>query len=386
MRYLFILLILSTALSAQPWQRHIIDNSLCGADGIKFFDINHDGFQDIVTGWEESGETRLYLHPGSSNVKQTWPNVIIGKTAHVEDAVIIPAEQPIILSSCEGNTRALMLQWCSAHDDLHSALNWNQTIIPAAHNKMQWMYAEPIKIGGQQAIIAAGKNENAEIGWWEFQDILNVDTWKWHTLQKVGWVMSIMPFDVDNDGDTDIIYSDRNGSERGCWWLEQTADSSIWPRHSIGNHDEQVMFICTAHLNPDDRIDVLSCAKPKQIFAFKQNKDGTFNTRFTLDYPENTGTAKSVEWGDMNGDGDWDIVLSCEQADSMKSGIMWLEQKRTLFNKRWIPHDISGADGIKFDRIRLHDLDGDGDLDLLSCEERYQNCGLGVIWYENPFK
>jgi hypothetical protein len=29
------------------------------------------------------------------------------------------------------------------------------------------------------------------------------------------------------------------------------------------------------------------------------------------------------------------------------------------------------------------DVDGDGDLDLMSCEERDQ---LGVFWYENPSK
>jgi hypothetical protein len=31
--------------------------------------------------------------------------------------------------------------------------------------------------------------------------------------------------------------------------------------------------------------------------------------------------------------------------------------------------------------MELVDLDGDGDLDVLTCEER---AGLGVIWYENP--
>lgn len=43
---------------------------------------------------------------------------------------------------------------------------------------------------------------------------------------------------------------------------------------------------------------------------------------------------------------------------------------------------VSGKEiGEKFDRIELLDLDGDGDPDLLTCEEREN---LGVIWYENP--
>jgi hypothetical protein len=38
--------------------------------------------------------------------------------------------------------------------------------------------------------------------------------------------------------------------------------------------------------------------------------------------------------------------------------------------------------------MELLDLDGDGDLDVLTCEENYgpDSQGLGVIWYENPIK
>jgi len=52
----------------------------------------------------------------------------------------------------------------------------------------------------------------------------------------------------------------------------------------------------------------------------------------------------------------------------------------------WESHELSGPEGSKFDRIELIDLDGDGDLDVLTCEENYgiNSKGLGVIWYENP--
>jgi hypothetical protein len=30
------------------------------------------------------------------------------------------------------------------------------------------------------------------------------------------------------------------------------------------------------------------------------------------------------------------------------------------------------------------DLDHNGDLDLLTCEEQEGGAGLGVIWYQNP--
>ena len=48
--------------------------------------------------------------------------------------------------------------------------------------------------------------------------------------------------------------------------------------------------------------------------------------------------------------------------------------------------DLSGKGGSKFDRIELLDLDGDGDLDVITCEENggKNSRGLGLIWYENP--
>jgi hypothetical protein len=51
--------------------------------------------------------------------------------------------------------------------------------------------------------------------------------------------------------------------------------------------------------------------------------------------------------------------------------------------------DISGKEGVKYDFILLKDMDGDGDLDVITSEETAADGskkGLGVIWYENPTK
>ena len=56
--------------------------------------------------------------------------------------------------------------------------------------------------------------------------------------------------------------------------------------------------------------------------------------------------------------------------------LQWLH-----FEGTWRARDISGSEGVKYDRIELIDLDGDGDLDVVTCEEIEK---LGVLWYENP--
>jgi len=99
--------------------------------------------------------------------------------------------------------------------------------------------------------------------------------------------------------------------------------------------------------------------------------------------PAGTGGAKGVGIGDIDLDGRADLVFTCEGANGPLSGVRWMRASGPLEDARteWTDHEIGGAPGTKFDRIELLDLDADGDLDVLTCEEWD---GLGVIWYENP--
>ena len=66
----------------EPWPRHVIDDSSRGADGVRLADVNGDGRPDVVTGWEQGGITRIYLHPGREPVRQRWPAVTVGRNAN----------------------------------------------------------------------------------------------------------------------------------------------------------------------------------------------------------------------------------------------------------------------------------------------------------------
>jgi hypothetical protein len=89
-----------------------------------------------------------------------------------------------------------------------------------------------------------------------------------------------------------------------------------------------------------------------------------------------------VRVGDIDGDGKLDIVFSCEGAAD-RSGVAWLSYRKGPTDAHWDAHEIGGREGVKFDLVQLLDLDGDGDLDAITCEEARN---LGLIWYENPTK
>lgn len=75
-------------------------------------------------------------------------------------------------------------------------------------------------------------------------------------------------------------------------------------------------------------------------------------------------------------------------ADFNQDGLIWLDGQYFNQQEKPIFHSISGAHIAKYDRVELLDIDADGDLDILICEENYgaNSIGLGVIWYENVYR
>jgi hypothetical protein len=241
-------------------------------------------------------------------------------------------------------------------------------------------------------IIAGGKN-NAQIGWYESPaNPRFLGDFKYHPISNAGWIMSIICSDMDDDGDLDVVVSDRKNDVhhlQGCRWLENpgpgTAQYQQWKNHFIGGRDKEVMFMKIADLDQDGLEDIVVAVKPSSIlYIHRLDRKALSWRQYEIDLPDNTGTAKAVGVGDIDKDGRKDIVFTCENARG-KYGTGWLSYKNDPTDTKWIHHDISGDEfGIKYDRIELMDLDNDGDLDVLTCEESESNGGLGVIWYENP--
>ena len=384
----------------RPWPIHVIDASSRGADGVRLADVNGDRLMDITTGWEEGGITRVSLNPGHRAAAKPWPAVTVGKTPNVEDAVLVDLDSDgrvDVVSCCEGRTRAVFVHWAPKHrQDYLDPSAWKTQPIPVAQGAMMWMFCLPVQVDGRHGVdlMAAGKGSDGRIGWFEApEDPRRLDRWKWHTISAAGWIMSLRSLDVDRDGDLDLLTTDRKGPMRGCRWLENPgpgpAQAGPWTNHFIGGRSSEVMFMTVAELDGDGQRDLLVATKPRRLLFFRR-RPGTPPswTPHSIALPEKIGTGKGVAVGDLNRDGRPEVVFSCEGAGGEKSGVMWLSYRDSPTEQVWTPHEISGPRGIKFDRIELLDVDGDGDLDVLGCEESQpvdgKRRGLGVFWYENP--
>ena len=317
---------------SRPWPRHTVDDSSRGADGVRLADVNGDGHPDIVTGWEEGGVTRVYLHPGPTKVRDRWPAVTVGKTPAVEDAVFADLDGDgvvDVVSCCEGKTRTVFVHW--APKDPTNYLDpaaWTTEPVPATRGLAMWMFALPMQIDGRGGVdlLVGAKGPGAVVGWLRSPaDPRKLADWTFHKLCDAGWVMSLIPADVNGDGLTDVAVSDRKGKKPGVLWLANPGPADAtgrWAEYRVGAAGREVMFADVADVDGDGRADVVAAVKPGEVQWFRRPVDVSKPWSLQIipvTLPVGVGTAKAAAVGDINGDGRPDLVYTCEQADGRKA-------------------------------------------------------------------
>jgi hypothetical protein len=218
------LLAASSAHAADGWTRHTIDRSSRGADGVRLADVNGDGLPDVATGWEEGGVIRAYINPGAKQATEPWPAVTVGKVRSAEDAVFADLDgdgATDVVSSCEGGTRSLFVHWAPKDKEWYlDADAWRTEAFPATKGRA-WMFCLPLDVDGRGGIdlVVGAKGGGAVIGWLQSpQDPRDLAAWKLHPIYDASWIMSLKAVDMDDDGDADVLATDRKVGK--LVWLE----------------------------------------------------------------------------------------------------------------------------------------------------------------------
>ena len=385
----------------RPWPRHTIDPAdkaagKLGADGVRLGDFNGDGLLDITTGWEQGGAIVVYQNPGPGKAKSVWPSVTVGRVASPEDAVFADLDGDgnlDVISSCEGRERTMYVHWAPAkRKDYLKSNAWVTEAIPATKQKQSWMFAEPAQIDGRGGIdlFVSSKGANGSIGWLRgdapTSSGRDAGAFKFMKLRSAGWIMTLKALDMDGDGDSDLLFSDRKGSKRGVNWLENPDDAEVaspkkWTEHVIGGKEHEVMFLSVGDLNHDGARDIVCPTRNGEILLFEGNGNGwkIHSTPNPFVVPH----GKAVAIGDIDNDGRNDLFHVTNTGRNRElPGATWMSNRPNKpWSSKWNVTNVSGSIGVKFDLVKLVDLDGDGDLDAITCEE-VDN--LGVFWFENP--
>jgi len=372
---------------APAWKAHSIDprtEESRGADGVRLQDVNGDGWLDIAAGWEEARQSRVYLHPGAQKVRQPWPRVVVGREFGApEDAVFCDLDGDgavDVVSSSEG--ARLHFHWAPSDPAAYLEESAWETQAVEVGRHHAGMFIVPLQLDGRHGVDLVSGGKGKDLVWFQSPaDPRDLSGWKRHVISSAGdsgWVMGIYAADIDGDGDEDIIWTARKGEAGGVRWMQNPgpgkAQEAPWQEHQLSSQAEDYMFGDVADVDGDGRLDVVAPVRDGELHFFRNLGEGQWQD---VAIPSDI-SMKGAAVGDINLDGRMDIIVT----QLYGTGPVWYEYEGEDPGdpQAWRAHltcDIGG----KTDLAALYDIDGDGDLDLLTTIE---SSHLQVMWYENP--
>lgn len=180
--------------------------------------------------------------------------------------------------------------------------------------------------------------------------------------------------DLDNDNDLDIISASLYDSKIA--WYENLGGAMTWSAEKVIEDSALAARTCfAADLNGDSLIDVLSGSRADAKLSYYLNLGaGVFGPRVNL--TDTAYGARDIKAIDLDSDGDLDIIGAAYESDR----ILWFENITTPGGPLTYGDAIALITNIEGPRsVDAADLDGDGDMDVLSGSE----FDFRVAWYEN---
>jgi hypothetical protein len=189
-------------------------------------------------------------------------------------------------------------------------------------------------------------------------------------------VLSVAVGDLDNDGYYDIVSGDAD-EQVTIFQNDSTPFTGNWPATVLGTSTGDINGVALGDLDGDGDLDIVSGGHDDQLIVW-QNDGSPFIGTWTSNLAGTLDSINRVALGDLDGDNDIDIVTG----DILDRLIVW-RNDGTPFTGTWTSNVVGKALGDVL-AVVLGDLDRDKDLDIVSNGGDYNV----VIWQNDgtPFQ
>ncbi len=239
-------------------------------------------------------------------------------------------------------------------------------------------------------------NQAGEIVWFKNPGKRIREAWHRHVVTLgQAHAYDVTLADFDGDGDLDAASSGYTSNEV-CWYQNPGAERSEWVRLVIDRRMLEARTISAGDVDGDGRIDLLATA------VGIRNRPPEGGNDSQVAWYRNTARAGKVTWEkqmidrngraavhghlhDLDGDGDLDVVMAQGMRvdvapDTARHQVVWYEQRNAVRGAaQWRRHVVAELP-YAFEAV-ASDLDGDGDQDVVATA---WSKGDRVMWFENP--
>jgi hypothetical protein len=234
------------------------------------------------------------------------------------------------------------------------------------------VFAIDVDGDGDIDVLSASSNDNT-IAWYENDGVIgNLGFTKWVVTSDAITASSVFAIDVDGDGDIDVLSASLN--DNTIAWYEN--DGAVgFTKRVITSDAIAATSVFAIDVDGDDNMDVLSASYADDTIAWYKNDGALGNPGFTKQViTSNAYSVRSVFAIDVDGDGNMDVLSGVYGSNT----IAWYENDGSVGNPGFTEHVIT-TDAAFVNSVFALDVDGDGDIDVLSASETDNT----IAWYEN---
>ncbi len=281
-------------------------------------DVNGDGWIDsIVVTWPGK-ECFWYENP--KNKPGHWKQRLVTKTAANETSLfadLLGTGRKVLIC---GVLPQRVMAWFSIPKNLDDP--WDMHAVsgpnaPGTQNYSHGLGTGDVNRDGRTDIIVTE-------GWWEAPEDRTQSPWTWHPVKLGPTCADMIAYDVDGDGDNDIITS--SAHNYGMWWHEQVkgAEGITFKMHEFFKAFSQTHAMHLVDMNGDGLKDLVTGKRyfahggkdpggkePAVLYWFELKRPAKDKVRFVPHkIDDDSGVGTQFEVADFDGDSRPDIITS----------------------------------------------------------------------------
>jgi hypothetical protein len=341
----------------------LIANNGLGVQQFSIADINNDGISDIVSASKDDDRISWYKNFGGRRFDT--PKTISRRADIYNPSDVAVADinndsfnDIVVASSDNGN----LIWYANSSTNTFSDL----TVITDSVANFTSFFPTDLNVDARRDFLFAIPSKNT-VEWYS-ASAAGVFSAK-NILSSTNGISAVISATIDSDDAPDLISA---SPQSGVVSIHYNQGNETFPTASpLAGFFPGTNRLAAAKINSDNRVDIISASSSSSIIhVHTQAPDSSFSTQ-----PFNVSQIQGVSsliLNDLNSDGRTDLVV----ASAIDNKLLLLRNNGVGGFDPAIEID-GNALGVRV--LASQDLDGDGDLDILSAHYDANS----VVWYEN---